>query len=88
MNYVYYIGILDLVIIVIWLVELVLHYSVHLGLMILSRFSVTNRKHLGLINLDDNKLFWENIEDTIHTAKEIHFAGGEPSNYARTLEIN
>lgn len=35
-------------------------------------------EHLGLINLDDNKLFWENIEDTIHTAKEIHFAGGEP----------
>lgn len=34
--------------------------------------------HLGLINLDDNKLFWDNLKDTIHTAKEIHFAGGEP----------
>lgn len=35
-------------------------------------------EHLGLINLDKNKLFWENIEETIHSAKEIHFAGGEP----------
>lgn len=35
-------------------------------------------EHLGLINLDDNKMFWDNIEQTIHSAKEIHFAGGEP----------
>jgi radical SAM protein with 4Fe4S-binding SPASM domain len=34
--------------------------------------------HLGLINLDSNKQFWDNLKDTIHTAKEIHFAGGEP----------
>jgi len=35
-------------------------------------------EHLGLINLDKNKTFWENIEETIDTAQEIHFAGGEP----------
>ena len=35
-------------------------------------------EHLGLINLDDADNFWKNIEETIHTAKEIHFAGGEP----------
>ena len=35
-------------------------------------------EHLGLINLDDADIFWKNIEETIHTAKEIHFAGGEP----------
>jgi sulfatase maturation enzyme AslB (radical SAM superfamily) len=35
-------------------------------------------EHLGLINLDGANTFWDNIEETIHTAKEIHFAGGEP----------
>ncbi len=35
-------------------------------------------EHLGLINLDGATNFWQNIEETIHTAKEIHFAGGEP----------
>jgi sulfatase maturation enzyme AslB (radical SAM superfamily) len=35
-------------------------------------------EHLGLINLDGATNFWHNIEETIHTAKEIHFAGGEP----------
>lgn len=35
-------------------------------------------EHLGLVNLDGATKFWSNIEETIHTAKEIHFAGGEP----------
>lgn len=35
-------------------------------------------EHLGLVNLDGAQGFWDNIEETIHTAKEIHFAGGEP----------
>jgi sulfatase maturation enzyme AslB (radical SAM superfamily) len=35
-------------------------------------------EHLGLINLDNANQFWIDIESTIHTIKEIHFAGGEP----------
>jgi sulfatase maturation enzyme AslB (radical SAM superfamily) len=41
-------------------------------------FGEHKKQHCGLINLDEVDIFWDNIDKTIHTAKEIHFAGGEP----------